>query len=81
MAVVFFILADGGALYILGRHLGFHIFFHIGLLGGRTLFYSWAVFGLDTIAWTKGYSNGLVHDTNYQCAMHVYSSVHHIAPP
>jgi len=29
----------------LSRHLGFHIFFHIGLLGGHTLFYSWAVFG------------------------------------
>ena len=25
-------------------HLGFHIFFHKGLLGGHTLFYSWAVF-------------------------------------
>jgi len=25
----------------------FHIFFHNGLLGGCTLFHSWAVFGLD----------------------------------
>ena len=28
----------------LGCHLRFHIFFHKGLLGGHTLFYSWAVF-------------------------------------
>ena len=27
-----------------GRHLGFHIFFHHGLLGGRTFFYSLAGF-------------------------------------
>jgi len=27
----------------LGCHLGFHIFFHNGLLEIRTLFYSWAV--------------------------------------
>jgi len=30
----------------LGRHLGLHIFFHDGLLGGAHLFYSWAVFHL-----------------------------------
>jgi len=27
----------------LGIHLGFHIFFHYGLLGPHTIFYSWAV--------------------------------------
>jgi len=27
----------------LGRHFGFHISFHNSILGGRTLFYSWAV--------------------------------------
>jgi len=31
----------------LSHHLRFHIFFHNGLLWGCTLFYSWAVFGLD----------------------------------
>ena len=30
-----------------GHHFGFHIFFHNCLLGGYTLFYSWAVLGLD----------------------------------
>jgi len=27
----------------LGRHLGFHIFFHYGLFGAAPFFYSWAV--------------------------------------
>ena len=33
---------------ILGRHLGFHIFFHNGLLGGRTTFFTAGLF-LDQI--------------------------------
>ena len=31
----------------LGRHLGFHIFFHHSLLEGRTLFLQLGCFGLD----------------------------------
>jgi len=31
----------------LGRHLVFHFFFTMALLGAAYFFYSWAVFGLD----------------------------------
>ena len=31
----------------LGRHLGFHILFHLGLFGGRTFFLQLGCFGLD----------------------------------
>jgi len=56
----------------LGCHLGFHIFFHNDLLGGHTLFYSWAGFGLDLIVFCYNcQSSTFIIQNTVKCSGHI----------
>ena len=59
----------------LGRHLGFHIFFHHSLFEGRTLFLQLGCFGLDnTISTQHTIQNNSTHKLQHTRRLNVLSN-------
>ena len=58
----------------LGRHFGFHIFFHPGIFGGHTLFLQLGCFGLDIILHEKN----VIYSSMDNIKLKAYHYVHEL---